>query len=180
MEKFKIIKKIPVEGRNLHLLNQSFDQRRNEDDFGKTCGRISSYHQHEQFKVTWPKYLLLPPVEIVIAITADETDYSSYEALHFMGENNGFGLTRDNLFMAWTLFYEDLKDFSSITTISNPKDLPMHLSYEDRRICPTLVISQNENHQTYVDYDWNWCGKNESYSKYCAFAFFQVKMSKFY
>lgn len=176
MAKFKTQFSFPFVGKDLHLLNMDFYKMEFSE---KVQGRHSSYHQEEEFKVNWARYLSLPIGEILICSSAER--YSFDEAMSFMASKNGIGLTRDNLFAFVNLRLEQIliKRPSSCTKICafmGEDFLPKHLSYKDRRICPSFEIdAQNPGlpismNNKKVDYDWSWI--DEEFSQNCRFAFF--------
>ena len=190
MPKFKIVKEIPVDGKNLYLLNQSFNELQNQEDFRSAYPRISSYHIYEQFKADWYRYPQLMRGDIVIVSleNPDET-FNQHEVLCFMGMYNGIALTRDNLFMMWTLFPEQLKNLRSIIAVMNPVYLPDHLDeYTEnapfaRKICPVLEIKEDgeSSGRFKLNYDWSWFETEfhgKPYRNNCSFAFFRPLLTK--
>ncbi|HYE72076.1 MAG TPA: hypothetical protein VEF04_02045 [Blastocatellia bacterium] len=159
---FQITDRIRVEGRSLYLLNQPFEDRIQEDNFHDTMCRVSSYHQPEAFKVEWPRYNKLMNGEVIVA-TASGT-FTVEEALTFMGQNNGFALTRDNLFMLWALYHERLQKYQQILAAASPDLLVSHTGNPSNalegKICPLLKISQKDKDEhrrpIRADYDWYW------------------------
>ena len=157
MEKFKIVNSIELSGNKLYLLNQPFEKAVEDIDFKH--GRLSSYHQKEQFKAEWFCYNSLVPGTIIFCESSSKY-YTTNEALLFMSSNNGVGLTRDNLFMLPQLFIEKISPAINTTeivlAIMGSQFLPKHLSYDDRRICPKLEIEKDETSSLKIDYDWWW------------------------
>lgn len=155
MEKFTIEEVLPVEGRNRYLLNQPFQQRRNEDDFDDSIRRISSYHDPLSNEADWLVYTALPSCKAVFVRSARK--YSCSEAILFMAEHNGIGMTRDNLFMLPTLFPQ--RKWHSSNEVLAPMAahlLPSHNS--GSKIVPRLGVSTKDISHTF-HYDWWWYGK---------------------
>lgn len=153
MNTFKIIKEILVEDENIELLNRKFKDRVKDENFYRTCTRMSSYHDPVIRKVIWPKYNMLTKGSIVVV--SSDKEFSSEEALEFMKKSGGFSMTRDNLFMTWALFQHHLQNNENIVAVMNADLLPKHLNAESA-ICPALRIIGSGNPSYAVEYEWYW------------------------
>lgn len=182
MKKFKIECQFPLSGKELYLLNRSFyDTEWSERTI---FGRLSSYHQKEQFKADWVRYPNLISGDFIIC--GSEEEYSFEEAMLFIACNNGIGLTRDNLFAGINLFKDQILSKieipSRIIALMGEDFLPEHLSYENRRICPLISLGKrNEELDTLVDniegdHDWWWI--DEQFGAQDKFVFLKPHMQK--
>lgn len=190
MQKFNIIKEIPVDGKNLYLLHQSFNELQKQEDFRFAWNRISSYHIYEQFKAEWYRYPQLMRGDIVIvSLENPEDTFNQNDALNFMGMCNGLAPTRDNLFMMWELFPDHLKGFREIIAVMNPEYLPDHLDEYKvevpfaRKICPVLEIKEDDGSpgRFKLNYDWSWFETDfhgKPYRNIRSFAFFRPSLTK--
>jgi hypothetical protein len=133
MKKFNIECSFPFSGKDLYLLNRDYYET--EISEKKILGRNSTYHQREEFKADWLQYPSLPQGDFVICSSAE--NYLFDEALSFMGNKNGIGLTRNNLFAGINLKIDEiLKKISlpiHIAAFMGEEFLPKHLSYENSR-----------------------------------------------
>lgn len=144
-EKFSIEKRLKVGSRELYLLNKPFEKRMEEKDFHDEFtekSKISAYHHSKRVKAEWMRYSSLRPCEILIV--SSNKEYLTEEALIFIAENKGIGLSRDNLFMMWSLYRKDLIPRKGVLNLLGlmPEDvLPKHKAWdENKKMCPYLEV----------------------------------------
>lgn len=178
--------------KELYLLNQPFETLKRQaqesvDADERNLFRrssISSYHDPLANEPNWFRYPNLYDLEIIIAGTDDPaTSLSVQEILDFTVQNNGFSLSRDNLFMLWAVYYQELEAYVKetkksfrIIAMAPAEMLPEHISYI-RKICPLINICYDENLSVVkkLDYDWSWIDKPNN-KPLRNFAFFKKKV----
>lgn len=173
-EKFSVLKKLKVENDHLDLLNKSFDLRMKEKDFRDEFtpkSKISAYHNSKVLQAAWWKHSSLKPCEILIVSSREK--YILEEALIFIAENKGVGLSRDNLFMLWSLYRKDLIPMRGVLNLLGimAKDfLPKHVSFDKKKMCPYLEVTMaDEWSNPDLNYAWWWA--DESINPQYKFAF---------
>ncbi|MEI7918937.1 MAG: hypothetical protein WCH65_01630 [bacterium] len=177
--------------KELYLLNQPFETfKKEKEEFVNTdeyaCfwnSRISSYHNPLENEPNWFRYPNLYDLEIIIAgIDDQDTKLSAQEILNFTAQNNGFALSRDNLFMLWSVYRKELKAYIeqrkqsfSIIAMAPTEMLPIHSN--GPKICPMLQITYDSERYCVnrVNYDWSWIDKSENMN-IKNFAFFKKKV----
>lgn len=170
--------------KELYKLNMPFqeliEQKREEQDH-LFVSRISSYHDPMSNEPEWFVYNKLEGVQIIIA-GSDKT-LSTNDMFGFMGANNGFSFSRDNLFMLWEIYRNEISKYIlaekknfSLVAIAPLELLPVHAN--GPKICPMLEIDYSVSgniNLTAPNYDWTWINDNRMEIK--TFAFFRKRVS---
>lgn len=165
--------KIELDTKKLYLLNQPFRGLKKSEDFAR--GRVSSYHDELENEPNWFRYWNLNgPLEVVVG--ESEEQLLQEEMLIFIAENNGFALSRDNLFALYSVFGKKLNDYVqknrkdvSIVAAAHEKFLPEHKN--ELKICPMIEIEYKGFNNNSINYDWSWI--NDKRMPIKNFAFFR-------
>lgn len=159
------------------MLNMPFEELKKDTNFRSRS--VSSYHDkfNNETDTFWFTYKSLCGVDVIIA--GAEEKITENEMLSFMVEQNGFAMSRDNLFMMYEIYKESIdqhiiktKSALSIVAMAHHKFLPAHNN--GPLICPMLDLSYDKEHYKVRDpnHDWSWIdnsGRMEMYN----FAFFR-------
>jgi len=166
--------------KELYLLNMPFQtliKQKQEESDRMFLSRLSSYHDPFGREPDWFVYYGLGSgLEIIIA--GGESELSSQKMFDFMIKNNGFALSRDNLFALWSIdkyreqlisYIEKNKKSFVFVALAHPDILPHHEN--GPKICPMIEIEYRDNEINAPNYDWSWIdSKNMSITN---FAFFR-------
>lgn len=182
----KTILKLSVDAKKGHMLNIPFHILL-KDSTLSNHGRVSSYHQRESNEADWKINHDLPS-DTKIIIAELPTGYSKNDILLFIAQNNGFGMSRNNLFAMEQMFREEIKKmveaYENECTIFGfaPDDtLPTH--DDGRQIYPMLTVGYKKDKVPFervqqADYDWCWMELDNPPPTHVAF--FSKEMHKDY